>query len=823
MFNYFRYALRQLRKSLGFTLTAVLTLAIGIGGVAAAFSIVYAVLMRPLPYAEPSQLVRIHEGIRHFFERGELSPPDVLTFQHDSRAFSSVAGFTNASYELTGDNIQQPIRAKAERVSATFFPLLGVHPLLGRNFTPSEDSNSAAVVVLSYSLWQNQLHSDPGVLGHTIQLDRRPYTIIGVMPPDFEAPLQGHTFTPRDLWVPLSLTPQEKQMEGDSFDFSCLARLKPGITMAQAQSDVDRVIAGIQKLYPASSGVQLVGSVAGLKAETVDQVRPLLRVLFGVALLILLIAAANLANLLLVRAAGHRREAGIRLALGASRKSMLMRSVAEGLILSIAGGGLGLLLAALALHAAPVLLPDTLPRLHEIRIYWPVVGWGAALALITGVGCGLAPAVMALQMDVIDALREGSVSSGTGKAQKRLRVGLVVAEASIAMLLLVGSGMLLHSLIRMMNTDPGFQPQHLLTAEVALPLKTYSTQQSVVDFLKEVQQRTAQLPGVKSVGFGSNLPVVGANSNRLFTPQGHVRQKNESWLLAANYLVEGSYFESLRIPLLRGRYFEPGDDEPGAPLVMIISQSLADRYWPARDPVGQLVKVGDERSPMPWIKVIGVVGDVKQDALDKKVDLQAYQPLSQLGRDLGPIAEQVGVEGDIHVLVRTSRDPSALAYSLQQVIHQLDSLLAVTHVQTMDTVIASTEAPRRFTTFTVTSFSVIALLLALMGIYGVVAFAVTESIREIAIRMALGSTREGILVRTVRSALLLAGAGMVLGLAAALLLTRYLSSLLYDVQALDAASIFGAVVVILGCAALAGWVPARRAASVDPMQVLRSE
>ena len=822
MLTELRYVLRRLRNSPGFTLTAVLTLAVGIGGVTAVFSIVYAVLLRPLPFHDPAQLVRLHEGIVHQFDEAEMPPPDVITFQRENRAFTGVAGFISAGYEFTGAG--EPFMARAERVSASLFPVLGIKPLLGRTFTKQEDGAAAPVAVISYALWRDRFQSNPSVLGRTVDLDRRPYTIIGVMPRSFEFPLDPGRLSQRDLWVPLSLTPQEMQMEGDNFDYSAVARLRPGITMAQAQADVDRVLQGIQAGYPPQVDVHLIAAVVPLKDETVRDARPLLRVLLAAVFLVLLIACANLANLLLVRAAGRRREFGVRLALGAAYPTMLRQLLTESFVLSVIGGAIGLLLAATLIHVAPAFLPDSLPRLAGLSIHWPVLCGSALLIVATGVACGLAPALSGLRTDVIDALRDGGHAAGQSRSQHNLRNVLVVVETALAMLLLVGSGLLLRSFERMLAVDPGFPPEHLLTASIMLPHQNYPTQQRIDDFYHDLGRRLEPLPGVHAVGFSSNIPFVGANSQRMFAPGGYAMKPGEGRPFASNYLIQGDYFEALHVPLLRGRYLDASDDSDDAPLTAVVSQSLAKRYWPHQDAVGRRLKFGASvNNPMPWVTVVGVVGDVKQASLDTMTMPQMYEPLSQTQRGLGVMAKIMGVRGDMRAVLRTSGDPAALAASLLKTVHQLDPLLAVTDVQTMDAVVSSTEAPRRFNTAVLTAFAGIALLLALLGIYGVLAYTVTERTREIAIRMALGSTREAILRRTVRSGMVLASVGIAGGLAASVGLTRYLSSLLYGVRPMDAISIAGAVAVLLVCAAIAGWLPARRAASVDPMQALRSE
>jgi len=826
MFNDLKYALRQLRKTPGFTLTAVLTLAIGIGGVTAVFSVVEAVLLRPLPYKDSDKLFVLHERVEHLLEGdANLSAPDVLTFARESKAFTGVGGFIGASYEASGAGA--PFQARAERLTASVFPVLGIDPIIGRTFTQQEDDTSAPVTVISYALWQERFQGDPHVLGKTIDLDRRPYTIIGVMPQDFETPMGLGGLGQRDLWVPMSFTPVEKGAEADNFDYGAVARLKPGVTAAQAQQDVDRVIAIIQAKiteFTIATGARLHASLRALKEEMVREARPLLHILLAAVGLILLIACANLANLLLVRAAGRRHEFGVRLALGAARRTMLRQLLTESLLLSAIGGLLGVALAVVLVHAAATSLPESLPRLNQIAVRWPVVFLAVALTGMTGVLCGLAPALASMKAEVLDALREGSQGAGQSRTQHRLRNGLVITEAALAMVLLVGAGLLLRSFAKMLTTDPGVETTHVMTASLALPKRDYPTQQRVNDFYGELQRRLEAMPGVRTVGFSSNIPLVGSNSSRLFAAQGYIKKPNEGWTLASNYLVQGNYFDALRISLIRGRYFDARDEQPGAPLTAIISQSFAQRYFAGKDPVGMHLKVGGNyNNSMPRMEVVGVVADVKPNHVDQTQMVQMYEPVSQAAADLGPLAAMIGVVGELRVVVRTATDPAALEASFTKTVHQLDPLLAITDTQTMDEVVAATESSRRFNTMILTAFAGIALLLSLLGIYGVLAYTVTEKRREIAIRMALGATRQDVLQRTIRSALALAGVGVLFGLVASAGLTHLLQSLLYGVEPLDASAMVGAVAVLLVCSVLAGWLPARRAASIEPMDALRSE
>ncbi len=821
-FQDIRYDVRQLRRSPGFTLTAVLILALGIGATTAVFSVVESVLLRPLPFHDPGQLVSLHESILHDSHQFNVTAPDVLTFQRDTKAFSGVGGFIGANYVMTG--VGAPLEARAERVTASLLPILGIGPLLGRTFTQQEDESSAPVTVIGYALWKDRFQSDPNVLGKTIDLDKRPYTVIGVMPRNFEFPLDAGRLSHQDLWVPMSFTQAEKNSEGNDFDYGAVARLKPGVSMAQAQSDVNRIVAQIQASYHGKSRVELHGYFRTLKDETVHNARPLFRILLSAVGLMLLIACMNLANLLLVRAAARKREFGMRLALGAARLAMLRQMLTESILLSALGGIAGMAIAISLVRGAATTLPDSLPRLNEISMRWPTFVAALLLIGLAGLACGLAPAIASMRTDLLDVLGHGTQSTCQSRSHHAFRSTLVTAEVAMAIVLLVASGLLLRSFAKMLETYPGFQPRHVLTASLALPKRGYPTQEKVDDFYRQLQERIEHLPGVSSVGFSTNIPIVGANSGRLITPQGYVRHSGEGLIITSNYLVQGNYFKALHIPLIRGRYFTADDERSGSPLVTIISQSFAENYFHGEDPIGMHVKIGVPSTPTPAITVVGVVGDIKQGALDQPTIVQMYSPLSQGTADMEPIAATTVVMGNrMDIVVRTTQNQKQMAVTIEKIVQELDPQVPVFQVNTMDDIVAATESSRRFNTVILTAFAAIALLLSLLGIYGVMAYSVTERTREIAIRMALGATRKTVILSTLRSALKLAAIGVVVGVVSSFGLTRLLGSLLYGVKPLDNVSFAGAIIVLLSCTALASWLPARRAASIDPMQALRSE
>jgi predicted permease len=818
-----RYALRQLRKSPGFTLAAVLTLAIGIGGVGAVYSVVEAVLLRPLPFYQPDRLVRLHEGLRHEFETSGLPAPDVMSFARDNKVFAALAGYVPQSYEVSGAG--KSFAAKAERITASLLPMLGVEPALGRVFTEEEDEKAAPVALISYALWRERFQSNPKVLGATVDLDRRPYTIIGVMPRSFEFPLDAGRLSHRDLWVPMSFTPSEKQDETDNFHYGAIARLKPAASLWEAEQDVGRMVAAIEAQIPPQEGIHLTSSVQSLQEETVRGARPLLDTLLGAAGLILLIACANLANLLLVRAAGRRREFGVRVALGAAPKTILRQLFTESLVLAAVGGALGVALATVLVRLAAVLLPDSLPRLNEIALHWPVLLVAIGLTAGTGIVCGWAPAMAGIRPEAVSWLREGAPGAGEGRAQQRMRNTLAVLEIALAMLLLVACGLLLRSFQKMLATDPGFEPRHVLTAFITLPQQDYPTQEKASAFYRELLFKLGSRPEVRSVAAATNIPIIGISSDRNFVPEGYAPRDGRTWLTVSNYFVLGDYFRAMHIPLIEGRSFTSRDDEPDAPLVAVISQSTARQHWPGVDPIGRGFRMGgNPQSKRPLITVVGVVGDVRQAARDQAVFPQMYEPLLQSQRQFEPEQEPlISPTRSLHLVVQVNGNPLAAQASVEKAVYQLDPLLAVTEISSMEEVVAATETSRRFNTAILSAFAAIALALALLGIYGVLAYSVAERGREIAIRMALGSTRQRVLWFTLGHALRLAAVGILLGLVASHGLTRFLSSLLYQVKPFDSGAIAFAALLLALSAAAAGFIPARRAASSDPMRALRME
>jgi predicted permease len=823
--NNVQYGLRRLRRSVWTTLTVVLTLAIGIGGLAAAFSAVDAVLLRPLPYQNPDGLISVHEHIEHDNHALRVTAPDAIALERESKFSSSLGTFVAASYEATG--LGAPFEAKALRATTSVFTTLGIPPQLGRPFTQQEDDNNAAVAVVSYALWKDRLHKDANVLGSLINLDRKPYTIVGVMPPSFDFPLDPGSLAGHDVWIPMSLSPAEKESEGNNFDFGVVARRRPGLSDEAIQQDMNRVIEQTQARFPGRPGMprpKISASFIGLKDETVQKARPILHFLCGAVAVLMLIVNVNFANLLLVQGAARKRELGIRQALGADRSTIFGQLLMESMLLSVMGGALGTLLAVILVRAAPAFLPDYLARLPEIHLSWNLLLCCVALILLTGLACGVASGAASLRSDLLGPLQASGRLLSSSRSHRRSRDILVTLEVCLAMVLLVASSLLLRSFANVLTVDPGFQPDHVLTAAIALPEHAYPTQQDVDSFLGELQRRLTPLSVIEAVGFSTDIPVTGMNSGRLIAPEGYTKAANETLTLAGNYLLQGNYFSALNIPLLKGRYLTTADEQTGAPLVVVISKALAGQYFQGKDPIGMHIKIGPSfDAPTPAMTVVGVVGDVKQAKLDEPVVPEMYQPLSQSAASLGPFGAASGVSRNLDIVVRTHTAPAAFGPTLENAIHELDPLIALTDMRTMDMVITTTESSRRFNTITIATLAAIALFLALVGIYGVTAYTVMERTSEIAVRIALGATQESVLWLTLKYSIGLVSAGIVAGLVASYGVASFTQSILYDTSSVDPLMLLGASVAMLVCATFAAWIPGRHAAVVEPMKILRKE
>ena len=818
------FAVRLLRKNPGFTVIAVLTLAFGIGATTATFSVVEAVLLRPLPFQDPGRLVALGdllEGTSGYMDATTVTAPEIGMYARDTHTFQSLGGYQQESYELSGAG--EPALVHASRLTAEVFPILGVTPMMGRLFTPEEDEARQHVVVLSYSLWRSRLGGDPHVLGAKILLDRQPYVVIGVMPRDFEFPLVPGHLNHSELWVPMSFAPSDLEQSGD-WEFSIVGRLKPGVTLRQVQADADQAAREIMRSFPSVlANIHISAVVRPLQEDTVAQARPLIRILFLAVCVVLTIACADLAGLLLVRAIRRRREIGVRRALGASTGALLRQSMLESLALSVTGGMLGVALAGIMIRVFISHLPENLPRISGVGLDWIVVAFALFLALLTGILCSLAPAFAAIRTDLHESLKEGGRGGSAGGGHARLRSTLVMVEIAIALMLVASSGLLLRSFEKMLAVGLGFQPDHIVIAAYSLPQQQYGSQSAVGGFNDELLRRLKNLPGVEFVGLTSVLPVSGRPGSTVFIPEGYVSPQGANTSVASATLTRGNYFAAMKIPLLRGRVFTERD-KGGAPLVVIVNHKLAQHCWPNEDPIGKRLRFGTPELKTPWLNVVGEVADVKQDSPDVETLEQYYEPVEQLAAALGPLAAPTDVYGaGGFIALRTTLPPEQMENAFRSTVRSLDSQLPLTQVQTMEQAVSDSEAPRRFNTTVIAVFAGAAVLLAVLGVYSVIAFSAELRVREIAIRMALGSQRKEIVRLIVRSAARLAACGCLAGLLGSVLVSRLIGSLLFRVSPLDPLVLMFATMALLLLVLTASVLPAIRAASTDPIAALRAE
>jgi len=826
MFREIRHALRPLRKSPGFTLTAVLTLAFGIGATTGIFSIVEGVLLRPLPFPDPGRLAVLAdlvEGVDYGGDTPGVTAPGVRTYMRDTTAFSALGGYQPSSYEFSGEG--EPAQINGARLTASIFRVLGVSPLLGRTFTQAEDESREPVTVISYQMWRSRFHGDAHILGQKVLLDRTPYEIIGVMPRGFEFPLVPGQLNRSELWVPMSLTPNEITQGAGGWAFYMVGRMKPGVTPAQAQQDAAGAAQEIMRNFPPALAMRRIHpSVEALDRATVAQARPLVRTLFFAVMVVLFIACANLAGLLLVRVIRRRREIAVRLALGASATTVVRESVVEAVLLAMGGAIIGLALSWMALRAGISLLPETLPRISSIGLDWQVTAFALGLALMTGLLCGLIPGLAASRTGVNETLKEGGRTASVGGGHAKLRSALVIAELAVALVLLTAAGLLLRSFQRMRSVNLGFRVDHMLTASYNLPRQQYSEQASIDAFNSLLQTKLEGLPGVDAMGVTTLLPAADQDVRTTFTPEGYVAPAGAGLNLAWPPQVMGNYFRAAGIRLLRGRAFTPADDAR-APLVVIVNRTLAERYWPGQDPIGKHLHRGSsEATALPWLTVVGEIGDVKQLAADVPTTNQIYLPASQVKASAGPFGSRemlVGRGGSI--VLRGQPPPAEMADALRSAVRSIDPQLPLTHIESMDEVVAEGQAPRRFNTALISGFAAAAVMLALLGIYGVLAFSTALRRQEMAIRLALGSQRATLMRLVLVSGAKLGLVGSAIGTLAAIFATRLLRSFLFQVDPLDPMIIVLAAGSIFSLALAASLIPARRAAATDPMEALRAE
>ena len=810
----FKYGFRVLRKSPGFTAVAVIVLALGIGANTAIFSVVNAVLLQPLPYRDPSRLMQVWHvpppknfpGMSIF----AVSPANFLDWQQQNHVFQSMAIYGFRSFNTTGTDQPQALQASA--VSQQFYSTLGVHPLLGRTFTAEEEQpGHSHVVILGYALWKSSFGGNPAIVGSSIRLDDEPYTVVGVMPANFKFPDWAQ------LWTPMGWTAQERAVRGNH-NYMVIGRLQSGATMQQAQAEMNTISARLQRQYPADDagwGAVLIA----LRKQLVGDVRPALLVLLGAVAFVLLIACANVANLVLAKTVSRRKELAIRAALGASRARVLRQVLAETVLLALGGGALGLLLAHFGVRLIVDFLSAQLPRAAEITLDGWVLAFTLGVSVAAGMIAGLAPAwrFTRRDFDVHEALKQAAGRTETESGGVRTRSALVVTEVALSLMLLVGAGLMIRSLWALRGTDPGFDPHNVLTMTLPTSAVRYPSIEAMILHYEQVLRRVRTVPGVVYAGATDALPLSGNGSTQPVSIEGQpVRPMSEQPEVGVRMFTPG-YLQAMRVPLLRGRLISDGDIAGRQP-VAVINQAMVKQFWPHEDPIGKRFTL----TFFPGItrEVVGVVADSKMDALNTAQSQSLiYVPLAQLTMPPGEVWHGFSVS----LVVRTATDPASAAAAITHAIHQVDGAQPVMQVETMDDIVADSISQQRFNMLLLAAFAGLALLLAAVGIYSVLSYSVRRRVREIGIRMALGAQIGDVLRMIVIEGMKPTALGLAIGLAGALALGRVVANLVYGVSPADPAT-FAAVSAILAAVALAASIiPAWRATRVEPVKTLREE
>ncbi|MEK6289031.1 MAG: ABC transporter permease [Acidobacteriota bacterium] len=797
-----RYAIRSMIKAPGFTIIAALALALGIGANTAIFSVVNAVLLRPLPYEDPERLVHVHR-MQPPIERGPISRPDYLEWESQQEVFQGIAAFFYRTYNLTG--VDQAERLSGARVTGSFFPLFGISPAAGRLFSPSDDqAGGARVAVVGYGLWQRRFGGEAGVVGQTITLNGDSYTVVGVAPASFQFPRAV------DVWTP-ALLAEEKAQRGSNY-LKIIARLKDGVTQARAQAQMNQIAAAQAEKYPAND-TNLTVAIVPLLEDQVGRIRPVLFILLGAVAFVLLIACANVANLLLARATARQKEFAIRTALGASRLRLARQLLTESVLLALVGGMLGVLLSVWGINLLVAAAPPTIPRVKEVRLDLWVLGFTFLISLLTGIVFGLAPSLQVSRTDLNETLKEGGRgTTATNPHRALLRKGLVIAEIALSLVLLVSAGLLIGSIDRLTRVSPGFDPRNVLTADVSFPQAPSSAKSdddhSVARFLAEVEQRTAFLPGVLSVGTINDLPVTGRSGvNGGFSVEGRPAYNPGEEPVAEFRLVTPGYFRAIGIPLVKGRELTERDDK-SAPQTILINRAMAGHLFPDEEPIGKRLLALDGKPH----EIVGVVGDARQWGLNLPAPDEIYFPFAQ-----------VNFTSNATLVVRAAGDPGGLADAVRGAVREVSPDAPVYRMKAMVDVVADSTAQQRFNMVLMSVFAAVALLMATIGLYGVISYSVTQRTHEIGVRMALGASTGDVMKLVVGQGMILTATGVAIGLGAAFGLTRLVSTLLFGVSPTDPLTFALISVILTGVALVACFVPARRATKVDPMIALRHE
>jgi len=793
-----RYGIRSLAKRPGFTAIALLALTLGIGANTAIFTLVNAVLLRPLPFAEPDRLVWMFGNIRSGSNRASVSPLDYLDYRQQNSSFEQFAAQLSfpASINLTGSG--EPEQLKAGAVTGNYFQALGGQPVLGRTFQlENEKPGNDQVAVLSYALWQKRFSGDAGILNKTITLDGKAFQVLGVMPATFGLPQSA------EIWVPLNFDGSPGMKQRKAHFLRPIGKLKVGVSLAQAQADLDVVAKRLEQQYPESNtGWNL--RLVPLREQLVGNTRPTLLILFGAVGFVLLIACANVANLLLVRAAGRQKEIALRSALGAGRLRIIRQMITESVLLALVGGTLGTLLAVWAVDVMVTMSEGSIPATANVKIDATVLGFTLLISLVTGVLFGLAPALRTLRVNLIDSLKEGGRSGSEGASRNRTRSALVVLESAIAVVLLIGAGLLVRSLMRLQNVSPGFEAQNVLTMRVDLPRGKYDAPEKSANFFAELENRLAAVPGVETVGFVSELPLGGHPNDMPYTVEGRPTSGPNDGYDDDFRRINRHYFDALKIPLLRGRNFTDQEVRQGAKVV-IISDLLARQVFPNEDPLGKRLIMSFGKQAF---EIIGIVGDIRHRGLESEPRAAMYMPV---------------YERTMTVVLRTKVDPSSLAAAVRKEVQTIDPDQPVAELKTMEQWLETAVAEPRYRTGLIALFALVALILASTGIYGVMSYSVTQRTHEIGVRMALGARRFDVLKLVVRQGMGLVVVGVIIGLLAAVGLTRLMSSLLFGVTAKDPLTFAAVASGLTLVAFIACYLPARRATKVDPLEALRYE
>jgi len=811
VWNDVKFGLRMLRKSPGFTTAAVLTLALGIGANTAVFSVVNAVVLRPLPYGTPDRLVMVKEWIpKAVPDPIPVCAPDVAQFQRENQTFEALAGFKGDESDF--DAGEEPRRVHVDRVSASLFSVLGAQPAIGRAFAAEEDQPGHLVAILGDGFWERQFGGNRGVIGRSVTLNRRPYVVIGVMPRGMVFPLVGmDQGEAADIFVPMAFTAEELASVGDNFNYSVVGRLKAGVSVAQASADLKGIARRIEETYPAEirSQFELSAVALPLTEQVVGKVRPLLLLLLGAVGFVLLIGCINIGNLLLARATDREREIAVRLTLGASRWRLLRQLMAESMLLTVTGAGVGLAFAYWTTDVLVALMPKDIPLFHEVGVNTPVLAFTLGLAVLTGLVfghfAGSERSARGRERGVERRWQDGDAGTRAAAfARSAGSDGGCSCDGPAN-----GRGTAAAEFPASGGDRPWFPAGACADGIVEPAGVAVQGRHANQELLPATDAAVAAMPGAKTVGASTDLPLE-SGWTHLFTPEGYQPPPGANLNRSNHSVILGDYLQTMGVPLIRGRYFTEQDNENSVK-VLIVSESLAKRYWPKEDAIGKRLKWGTAESKDPWLTIVGVVGDVKPRGLDMETMQHTYEPYLQLPGS------------GMNVAVRTSVEPESMAAQLRRTVWSVDPQLAVARLRTMEEVIRESTSPRRFSLLLLGSFALLALVLAAIGIYGVISYAVVRPVHEIGIRMALGAQERDVMKMVLKQSMAQLGAGIAIGIAGALAVTRLLGSLLYGVRPTDPTTIGGVAVLLAGVAVAASLIPARRAMKVDPMVALRYE